>query len=208
MENGTGRKLKSAHFKIAGKTGTVKLSNDNQGYGETSKYQASFCGYFPADNPKYSCIVVIAGPTQQIYGAQVSGVVFKAIADKVYANSLQYHKSFNKQNDDLAMPSVKYGSREDIETVLNELGVRYVNKAVENQWVVAINKSDNVQIEKRYVGKTSVPNVVGMTVNDAVHILENKGLRVVIDGSGAVKSQSINPGSRIVKGQQIKLNLG
>lgn len=208
VENGTGRKLKSAHFKIAGKTGTVKLSNDNKGYGVTSKYQASFCGYFPADKPKYSCIVVITGPTQQIYGAQVSGVVFKAIADKVYANSLQYHQSFNTQNDDLAMPAVKYGSREDIETVLNELGVSYVNKAVESQWAVAINKTDNVQIERRYVGKTSVPNVVGMTVNDAVHILENKGLWVVIDGSGSVQKQSIKPGSRIVKGQKIKLNLG
>ncbi|MFK8037777.1 MAG: penicillin-binding transpeptidase domain-containing protein [Crocinitomicaceae bacterium] len=208
VENGTGRKLQSAHFKIAGKTGTVKLSNDNQGYGETSKYQASFCGYFPADRPKYSCIVVIAGPTQQIYGAQVSGVVFKAIADKVYANSLQYHESFNDKRSDLAMPSVKYGSREDIETALNELGVKYVNKAVEEEWAVVIGKPGNVQIEKRYVGKTSVPNVVGMTINDAVHILENKGLRVLVEGSGEVKKQSINPGSRIVKGQQIKLNLG
>jgi cell division protein FtsI (penicillin-binding protein 3) len=208
VENGTGKKLQSAHFKIAGKTGTVKLSNDDKGYSETSKYQASFCGYFPADKPKYSCIVVIAGPTQQIYGAQVSGVVFKAIADKVYANSLQYHQTFNKQNDDLAMPAVKYGSRQDIENVLNALGVRYVNKASDEQWAVAISKTDKVQIEKRYVGKTSVPNVVGMTVNDAVHILENKGLRVVIQGSGDVRSQSINPGSRIIKGQQIKLNLG
>jgi len=207
VKNGTGRKLQSAHFKIAGKTGTVKLSDDDKGYG-SSRYQASFCGYFPADKPKYSCIVVIAGPTQQIYGAQVSGVVFKAIADKVYANSLQYHKSFDTQNDDLAMPSVKYGSRKDIETVLNALGVRYVNKAVEDQWAVAKNKTDNVQLETRYVGKTSVPNVVGMTVNDAVHILESKGLRVVLIGSGNVKKQSINPGSRIVKGQQIKLNLG
>ncbi len=208
VENGTGRKLQSAHFKIAGKTGTVKLSNDDQGYSETSKYQASFCGYFPADKPKYSCIVVIAGPTQQIYGAQVSGVVFKAIADKVYANSLQYHQSYNKFDNDLAMPSVKYGSREDIEIVLNELGVRYANKATEEPWTVAINKGDKVQLEKRYVGKTSVPNVVGMTVNDAVHILEGKGLRVVLEGSGDVRRQSINPGSRIVKGQRIKLNLG
>ncbi|MFK8044065.1 MAG: penicillin-binding transpeptidase domain-containing protein [Crocinitomicaceae bacterium] len=207
VKNGTGRKLQSAHFKIAGKTGTVKLSDDDKGYG-SSRYQASFCGYFPADKPKYSCIVVIAGPTQQIYGAQVSGVVFKAIADKVYANSLQYHKSFNTRNDDLAMPAVKYGSRKDIETVLNALGVRYVNKAVEDQWAVAINKTNSVQLETRYVGKTSVPNVVGMTVNDAVHILETKGLRVVLVGSGNVKGQSIKPGSRIVKGKQIKLNLG
>ena len=209
VENGTGRKLKSSHFKIAGKTGTVKLSDDNKGYDPNSKkYQASFCGYFPSDKPQYSCIVVIYDPKEEIYGAQVSGVVFKAIADKVYANSLQYHESFNEQDNDLAMPAVKYGSREDIEIVLNELGVHYTNKAPEDRWAVAINKAEKVHLEKRYVGKTSVPNVVGMPVNDAVHILEDKGLRVVLVGSGDVQKQSITPGSRILKGQQIKLNLG
>ena len=208
VENGTGRKLQSAHFKIAGKTGTVKLSNDNKGYSETSKYQASFCGYFPADKPKYSCIVVIAGPTQQIYGAQVSGVVFKAIADRVYANSLQYHNSFNSTIVSKKLPNVKYGNREDIQTVLNELGVHYANKTENDTWAVAINKADKVQLEKRYVGKTSIPNVVGMPVNDAVFILETKGLRVLLEGSGDVKSQSITPGARLIKNQQIKLVLG
>ena len=208
VENGTGRKLQSAHFKIAGKTGTVKLSNDNKGYSETSKYQASFCGYFPADKPKYSCIVVIAGPTQQIYGAQVSGVVFKAIADRVYANSLQYHNSFNSTVVSKKLPNVKYGNREDIQTVLNELGVHYANKTENDTWAVAINKADKVQLEKRYVGKTSIPNVVGMPVNDAVFILETKGLRVLLEGSGDVKSQSITPGARLIKNQQIKLVLG
>jgi len=208
VENGTGRKLQSAHFKIAGKTGTVKLSDDNKGYGKTSKYQASFCGYFPADKPKYSCIVVIAGPTQQIYGAQVSGVVFKAIADRVYANSLQYHNTFNATVATKKLPNVKYGSREDIQIVLNEMGVHFANKTENDTWAVAINKSDKVHLEKRYVGKTSVPNVVGMPVNDAVYILETKGLKVVLEGSGDVKKQSIAPGARLLKNQQIKLVLG
>ncbi len=207
VENGTGRKLKSSQFKIAGKTGTVKLSDDNKGYDENSKYQASFCGYFPADNPKYSCIVVIAGPTQQIYGAQVSGVVFKAIADRVYANSLQYHETYTQTDRKPGLPRIKYGSRQEIEAVLNEIGVHYANKTEGSDWAVAINKTDKVSLEKRYVGKTSVPNVVGMVVNDAIYILENKGLRVEISGNGSVESQSISPGSKIVKGQKIKLVL-
>ena len=207
VENGTGRKLKSSNFKIAGKTGTVKLSDDNKGYDKNSKYQASFCGYFPADEPKYSCIVVISGPEEQIYGAKVSGVVFKAIADKVYANSLQYHKTYNDIDVEPSLPNVKYGSRTAIESVLNEMGIHYANKADNNDWAVAINKGDKIQLEKRYVGKTSVPNVIGMPVNDAVYILETKGLRIVLEGSGAVKAQSIKPGSRIVKGQKIKLSL-
>lgn len=207
VENGTGRKLKSSNFKIAGKTGTVKLSDDNKGYDENSKYQASFCGYFPADRPKYSCIVVVAGPTQQIYGAQVSGVVFKAIADQVYASSLQYHKTYYNEAPSQTLPAVKYGNRERIEQVLNELGVHYANKMGDDEWAVAIRKGDKVQLEKRYVGKTSVPNVVGMPVSDAVHILETRGLRVEVVGSGAVHQQSIRPGSKLVKGQQIRLTL-
>lgn len=93
VERGTGENLESTNFKIAGKTGTAKLANGSEGY--SNFYQASFAGYFPADDPKYSCIVVIAGPTKQIYGAQVSGTVFASIANKVYSSSLQYHPNYN-----------------------------------------------------------------------------------------------------------------
>jgi len=208
VENGTGRKLKSSHFKIAGKTGTVRLSNDNKGYDLNSKkYQASFCGYFPADKPQYSCIVVIYDPKEEIYGAQVSGVVFKAIADRVYANSLKYHNSYSAESSTVTLPQVKYGDRQKIQTILDFVGVSYANQTEGDQWAVAINKGDKISLEKRYVGKNSVPNVVGMPVNDAVYILENNGLRVELIGSGAVKTQSISAGSRIVRGQKIKLNL-
>ena len=208
VENGTGRKLKSSSFKIAGKTGTVRLSDDNMGYDENSKkYQASFCGYFPADKPKYSCIVVIYDPREDIYGAQVAGTVFKAIADRVYVSALQYHEVFNQGEDRASLPGVKYGSSHDIARVLDQVGVAYQNQSDGSDWVVAINKAGKVSLEKRYVGESSVPNVVGMSVSDAVYILENKGLRVQITGSGMVKSQSVKAGSKIVEGQQIKLEL-
>lgn len=208
VENGTGRKLKSANFKIAGKTGTVKLSDGNKGYSELSKYQASFCGYFPADKPKYSCIVVIAGPTQQIYGAQVSGVVFKAIADKVYASSLQYHESINQEEVlENGAPKVKYGSIHDMQKAMDKLNVKYVNQTEGSEWGVTIPAQKGVKIEKRFIGKTSVPNVVGMPLNDAIYILENAGLIVQVNGSGTVVSQSQAAGVELVQGTQIQLDL-
>jgi len=208
VKNGTAKKLQSTNFDVAGKTGTVILSKGEKGYSENSKYQASFCGYFPANKPKYSCIVVIAGPNKQIYGAQVSGSVFKAIADKVYANSLQYHKSVNLDNKDIqTLPSVKFGSANDIEIVLDEMGVDYENKARDNEWVVAIKSKDRISIEKRKIENGFIPNVVGMPLNDALTLLENNGLRVKFTGHGTVTEQDLKVGSKLIKGTQINLVL-
>lgn len=208
VENGTGKKLKSSYFKIAGKTGTVKLSNGNRGYSENSKYQASFCGYFPADKPKYSCIVVIAGPTKQIYGAQVSGSVFKAIADKVYASSLQYHESVNEKEDGVkTLPKVKYGSKVNTITALNSIQIPFKDNAGDSDWVVAIKDNDRLKLEKRKISNNQVPNVIGMPLNDAIYLLENAGLKVNVEGDGQVVSQSQKGGNRLIKGTQIKIVL-
>jgi len=208
VENGTGKKLKSSYFKIAGKTGTVKLSNGNKGYSENSKYQASFCGYFPADKPKYSCIVVIAGPTKQIYGAQVSGSVFKAIADKVYASSLQYHESVNENEKGVkTLPKVKYGSKVSTATALKSIQIPFKDNAGDSDWVVAIKDNNRLKLEKRKITNNQVPNVLGMPLNDAIYLLENAGLKVNIEGDGQVISQSQKGGNRLVKGTQIKIVL-
>lgn len=207
VENGTGKALKSSNFKIAGKTGTVILSKGEKGYSETSKYQASFAGYFPADNPKYSCVVVVAGPTQQIYGAQVAGSVFKEIADKVYANSLQYHASFNEVENVKSLPKVKHGYAVDMKTALSEIGVKHKNNIPEEEWGVAIKKNNGINIDKRNVRRGIVPNVVGMPLNDAVSLLENSGLRTKVEGHGTVKSQNIRAGSKLIEGTQITIVL-
>lgn len=208
VENGTGKKLKSSNFKIAGKTGTVKLSNGNKGYSENSKYQASFCGYFPADKPKYSCIVVIAGPTKQIYGAQVSGSVFKAIADKVYANSLQYHESINNQESNLkTLPKVKYGAKISTKTALKCVNIPFMDNSGDSDWIVAIKDNDRLKLEKRKITNNQVPNVIGMPLNDAVYLLENAKLKVKIEGDGQVIKQSQKGGSPLIKGTQIKILL-
>ncbi|MBK9192750.1 MAG: transpeptidase family protein [Crocinitomicaceae bacterium] len=205
VERGTGSGLKSANFKIAGKTGTAKIANTNQGYG--TEYLASFVGYFPADKPKYSCIVSIAGPTQQIYGAQVSGTVFAAIANKVFSSSMEYHPNYNGLNRIATYPSVKNGNADDAALVLEKLGVKYKNLSQNENWIVAGMAENYVTLEPRYVDKTHIPNLVGMPLNDAVFLCENAGLRVMISGSGRVVSQSLTAGDVFVKGQSIKLEL-
>ncbi|MBL7898376.1 MAG: PASTA domain-containing protein, partial [Crocinitomicaceae bacterium] len=205
VERGTGSGLKSANFKIAGKTGTAKIANTNQGYG--TEYLASFVGYFPADKPKYSCIVSIAGPTQQIYGAQVSGTVFAAIANKVFSSSMEYHPNYNGLNRVATYPKVKNGNADDAAFVLEKLGVKYKNLSQNENWIVAGMAENYITLEPRSVDKTHVPNLVGMPLNDAVFLCENAGLRVMISGSGRVVSQSLTAGDVFVKGQTIKLEL-
>jgi cell division protein FtsI (penicillin-binding protein 3) len=207
VENGTGKMLKSANFKIAGKTGTAKIVNSNKGYGDD--YQASFVGYFPADAPKYSCIVTIAGPTKQIYGAQVSGTVFSAIADQVYSASPQYHENWNEGEvvDAQSAPLVKYGTAQDVKFALQKTGVRFKDKSQGSQWAVAITAEEEVSVRQRNMSKDKVPNVTGMPLNDAVFLLENFKLRVKVEGHGEVVSQSPKAGTELIKGTQIKLVL-
>ena len=97
VENGTARNLNNDDFSIAGKTGTAQIaSREGGGYGAEGdrSYQASFVGYFPAENPQYSCIVVVSAPSNHIYyGNLVAGPVFKEIADKVFAKRFDLHKN-------------------------------------------------------------------------------------------------------------------
>jgi cell division protein FtsI (penicillin-binding protein 3) len=89
VKKGTGSKLYSKDFSMAGKTGTAQANYATNG-GKDKHYVSSFVGYFPADNPKYSCIVVVHKPNtsnNDYYGADVAGPVFKRIAQKIYTDT-------------------------------------------------------------------------------------------------------------------------
>lgn len=207
VKDGTGEDLEKSDFELAGKTGTAKLANGSEGYSKF--YQASFAGYFPADDPKYSCIVVIAGPTKQIYGAQVSGTVFASIANKVYSSSLKYHPNFNALPvNKTSLPLVKAGSAAETITALERIGVPYPNDAPRMGYVVSKKQQESLLLSPRSINPDKVPNVVGMPLNDAVYLLEKAGLRVAVTGSGRVMSQSVTAGSQLVNGQTVKLILG
>lgn len=212
VENGTAKNLKNKNYKIAGKTGTAQLANQKYGYNQDigASYQASFVGYFPADNPKYSCIVVINSPSRDIYyGNIVAGPVFKEIADKVYSTSVFLkHDNGTKYTDNQNIPFTKNSYREDIEEVIDELEIPVKKVDVVSKWVITYNRDSCIEIRNRFIKDGIVPNIKGMGAKDAVFILENAGLKVVLNGRGIVMDQSIEPGELINKGEIIKLKLG
>jgi cell division protein FtsI (penicillin-binding protein 3) len=176
MKDGTGKDLKGVEFEIAGKTGTSKLSGAGGKYQDekNSLYQASFVGYFPTDKPMYSCIVMISKPRKEIYGARVSGTVFAAIANKVYASTLKYHKAINETTPlSYNLPKVKSGNKRDITALLKMLKVNY-QLNYEGEWLTADTLAKKVQLDRKKINKNLVPNVIGMTAKDAVYLLENR----------------------------------
>ncbi len=171
------------------------------------KYQASFAGYFPAENPIYSCIVVVSAPSRDIYGATVSGTVFTAIANKVYASSLEYHKSVNLEAErKSALPVSKDGNRQDLISIYRMLKIPFSSSAT-SEWIKTDGSGSKVKTRNLSTSKTMVPNVKGLNAKDAVYILENLGMKVGIIGFGKVVSQSIVPKTAIEYGRSIQITL-
>lgn len=213
VEHGTAMNLRDSSLKIAGKTGTAQIAKKNQGYRQNARmsYQASFVGYFPADNPKYSCIVVVNAPGKDVYtGNLVAGPVFREIAQKVNASSFELHDEIISGRGSLKAdpPSARSGSWEELENSLNELGIPIEEKFDdESEWVSTSKTEEEVEVSNRKVIQNLVPNVIGMGAKDAMYLLENAGLRVVINGCGKVTRQSQSSGQRITKGSTVVLNL-
>lgn len=211
VTEGTAMNLRNANYAIAGKTGTARIANSTEGYGKKISYQASFAGYFPADKPKYSCIVVVNAPNRSsYYASHVAGPIFEEIADKVYATSINIHDELEHQSEITSMthiPVSKNGAQADLFTVFDGLKIPIESANPDNKWVITQTGSDRVKMDRRAVTENLVPNVKGMSAQDAVFILENVGLTVVLKGRGAIREQSIQPGERIVKGNRIILEL-
>ena len=212
IENGTGMGLRASTYKIAGKTGTAQVANKNEGYNKNGRkvYQASFVGYFPADAPKYSCIVVINKPLGDYYGASVAGPVFKQIADYVYAYELGTSEDFEYTDPKMVedYPGFVAGRKKDIAKVLNELDIMNGFSFYKSEWVQANREDDGVALESREIKPGTIPNVKGMGATDAVYLLEKSGLRVSLRGIGKVKSQSLRAGDPMRRGQNIMITLG
>ncbi len=210
VERGTARNIKSKRYQIAGKTGTAQISNETTSYSD-KKHQASFVGYFPADRPLYSCIVVVNAPSNNVYYANVvAGSVFKEIADRVYAQSYQHADIETEYAIEVArhQPYSKGGKKDEVLTVFNEVGVMVNGQEVNSPWISASAREHEVSLKAKNFPEGIVPNVRGMGAKDAVMLLENMGLEVVIKGVGSVREQSIRAGQNFRKGAKIYLRLG
>lgn len=210
VEHGTAANLKNNIYKIAGKTGTAQIANKNLGYHSKNgiSYQASFVGYYPADNPRYSCIVVVNSPSNGVYyGNVVAGNVFKAIADRVYANSTDMHPTLKPSGKLVDLPSAKTGLKKELDYILDELDIDEKDNKVKSDWVSTTRNNDKIELNNRVIIKSLVPNVVEMGLRDALFLLENAGLKVIVRGKGKVTTQSIAPGTHVKPGETIVLDM-
>jgi cell division protein FtsI (penicillin-binding protein 3) len=210
VENGTARNIKNPNYKIAGKTGTAqKIINGS--YQEI--YYTSFAGYFPADRPKYSMVVVIDSPKGvAVFGGDVSAPVFKEIADKIFAKDLDLNVVDQTKILPAAMPGSRFpyvasGKGEELQGIFEYLKLPLKSPSQED-WVVASSLAGQVQLQQTETENAVVPNVSGMSLRDALYILENKGLKVNFNGKGKVLTQSISPGTPLAPNSTIDLVLG
>jgi cell division protein FtsI (penicillin-binding protein 3) len=210
--HGTGHLLESNQYLIAGKTGTAVTAMDNRGYNKDAKiYQSAFIGYFPANNPEYSIAVVIQNSreSKHIYGASVSGPVFKEIADRLYATKVADKTIHQFQFiPDKSFYQV-YGMKKDLNTIFNELKYKETDSATSGEWRTATLDDGIATLRPDNISKKSgkVPDVTGMGLKDALYLLENMGLKVSASGNGKVIYQSLAQNTDFKKGQQIKLQL-
>ena len=208
VEDGTARSIKSKQYKIAGKTGTAQLIVD--GSYNNQRHLASFVGYFPADNPKYACIVMINDPQENgSYGGDVAAPVFRKISDYVMNTDLSVYEEDTLKKHQI--PVSKDGYKKHLTTVFNVLDVPISSDDNMAQWVLTKSKKEEVQLQTRNITrdleKNKMPNIKGMGLNDVLFLLENYGLKVNYSGRGSVKEQSITKGAQIRRGQNLTIVL-
>ncbi len=214
VENGTAKNIKSDLYKIAGKTGTAQIANTKHGYRSDSigvTYNASFAGYFPADNPKYSCIVVINKPKAGIfYGSQVAAPVFKEISDKVYATNWDIQPDPKLPEHPRYAPDLFIAGAHDVKNAIKQLNFN-VSDDVSGNILVTVKSIENNKnidlVENDYFEKGKMPDLSGFSVKDAVFLLESNGLQVELTGRGQIIHQSISPGEKYDRGDKIILTL-
>jgi cell division protein FtsI (penicillin-binding protein 3) len=211
VQRGTGSLINNPVYRIAGKTGTAQLAMNNRGYktGEGKpRYKGSFAGYFPADDPKYSIIVVIHDPRGgQYYGAQIAAPVFREIADRIYATMIDIDRSPGETAKGFSLPFAMAGTQKDLKEIytLLEVPVRSMNPNA--PYVRPLKDSLSVTLMPEPRANGAMPDVTGMGARDAVFLLEQAGLKVILKGKGMVVRQSIAPGNLFVRGTVVVLDL-
>ena len=209
VKSGTARNINTPVYQIAGKTGTAQVAQTRHGYRSASgvMYQASFAGYFPADRPAYSMIVVINNPKGYVYyGSQIAAPVFREVADRIYASHIFSPRITDEQPILADLPTFRNAHAGDLKNIYAAFDCRLIDP-VEGQWVSAVVSQDTVMLVEREIIQNLVPDVSGMGLRDALYLLENSGLRVQFSGRGSVRRQSLNPGTRIQPQSTIHLVL-
>ena len=201
--------FKDAPYKVAGKTGTAKMYNHETRRYYESRYRASFTGYFPAEDPMYSAIVVIHDPRNgSYYGSSVAAPVFREVADRIYTTREELLRPTETILAEAAsLPVSLDGNRQALEAAYAAMGMP-TNVGTDATWVNTSTKETHVELTGRSTPEGRVPNVQGMGLRDALYLLENEGIEVVVSGYGRVRSQSLAPGTHVGTNTRISLELG
>ncbi len=203
---GVGKRAGSKYFAVAGKTGTAQIGGKG-GY-KGGGHLVSFCGYFPAEDPQYTCIVAIRLAHGQASGGGQAGPVFKKIAESIYANAVT--SDLSKAKDTLAVfaPQVKKGYAGATKSVFDRLNLKATTLGVQNDEVVNIATNGNtVSFEAFDYDFDHLPNLKGMGLRDAVYEIERRGMKARVKGIGKVVEQSIHPGTKNQEGQIVEIEL-
>jgi cell division protein FtsI (penicillin-binding protein 3) len=207
---GTAKDLfKNTAYPVAGKTGTALVANGNRGYADKI-YQSSFAGYFPANDPQYTIVVIIVNKPHAAvyYGAAVAGVVFKEISDRLYSSYIRDNtaKTAVAKKDSAAFSYA--GNKADIALLANKLQLRYTDSTLRtDEWVDMNARNANIVLNRKATVDNTMPQLRGMGLKDVVLLCENLGLKVNVKGRGKVAAQSILPGQLVAKGQLVNVEL-
>ncbi len=209
VTEGTGRvAFKDMPFAVAGKTGTAHVADGNIKY-SAGVYQASFVGYFPANDPQYSCIVVIRSKPYAAlhYGGTLAGPVFKEVATKLYAMYVEKKAAHMYAAKKDSTGYFYAGNNADIKNVFKTLNIGYRDSATQGDWSNVFAVDYQPVIKTNVIRKQVMPNVKGMGLKDALYLLENMGVKVSVKGKGKVANQSVGAGSAVSKGMTVVLEL-
>jgi len=209
VTNCTAKSLRSSYYTLAGKTGTAQVANGNKGYGDHI-YQSSFAGYFPADQPKYSCIVVIKNKpfAAKYYGAQIAGPVFKAIADKLFTVDPVLYANYKHTRYADSSKTTWRGTDADFRLIAKGVNLKPTDSGKVKEYATMAVSQQAYVARDLGVNKNAMPDLIGFGLKDALGLLEKQQLQVIATGKGKVTAQSILPGTMIQKGQTIYLTLG
>ncbi|MBQ9640870.1 MAG: transpeptidase family protein [Bacteroidaceae bacterium] len=190
-KEGLGKKAGNPYFHVSGKTGTAQVAVRGGYKAGANEHLVSFCGYYPSEDPKYTCIVAIRHSYYVASGGGQAGVVFSKIAQRVYSKNVTTNLKLAQDSTSSPVPDVKLSYNDASDKVLKTLGIRDFEKP---ESPVIYNE-------------TAVPDVMGLGARDAVYELASRGLKVHTKGRGVVRKQSIAAGTQLVKGQTVTIEL-
>ena len=214
VSQGLGKRAGSPSFKVAGKTGTAQVAKGGGYKMGTVHYLLSFAGYFPADAPRYSCIVCIQKSGLPASGGGMSGKVFHDIAEGIMAQSLKMDVKDAHDENSILEPDVKSGNIIAADYVLTHLGYEtrgdWSGSYADGNpiWGHATRGNGHIALTRQAKTQANVmPDVTGMGARDAVFLIESRGVKTKLYGRGKVTQQSIAAGHTISKGMACVLTL-